>query len=165
MDLSVIKNKLNALQLSGQKKEKIDYSTVLWKPRQEGDYQIRIVPSKSNPSNPFKEVYVHYGYAKFPIYALTNWNEKDPIVEFAKQLRNTGDKEDWKLAKKIDPKMRVFVPVIVRGEEEKGVRLWEFGKEIAEYTNATRFIHVLIEQPPKPAKASPHPFQSLRILV
>lgn len=130
MDLSVIKNKLNALQSSGQKKEKIDYSTVLWKPRQEGDYQIRIVPSKSNPSNPFKEVYVHYGYAKFPIYALTNWNEKDPIVEFAKQLRNTGDKEDWKLAKKIDPKMRVFVPVIVRGEEEKGVRLWEFGKEI-----------------------------------
>ena len=26
--------------------------------------------------------------------------------------------------------MRVFVPVVVRGEEEKGVRLWEFGKEI-----------------------------------
>ena len=26
--------------------------------------------------------------------------------------------------------MRVFAPVIVRGEEEKGVRLWEFGKEI-----------------------------------
>ena len=25
--------------------------------------------------------------------------------------------------------MRVFAPVIVRGEEEKGVRLWEFGKE------------------------------------
>ena len=26
--------------------------------------------------------------------------------------------------------MRVYAPVIVRGEEEKGVRLWEFGKEI-----------------------------------
>ena len=26
--------------------------------------------------------------------------------------------------------MRVYVPVIVRGEEDKGVRLWEFGKEI-----------------------------------
>jgi len=34
------------------------------------------------------------------------------------------------LAKKLDPKMRIFAPVIVRGEEEKGVRLWEFGKEI-----------------------------------
>ena len=26
--------------------------------------------------------------------------------------------------------MRVFAPVIIRGEEEKGVRLWEFGKEV-----------------------------------
>ena len=26
--------------------------------------------------------------------------------------------------------MRIFAPVIVRGEEDKGVRLWEFGKEI-----------------------------------
>jgi hypothetical protein len=26
--------------------------------------------------------------------------------------------------------MRVFAPVIVRGEEDKGVRLWEFGKEV-----------------------------------
>jgi hypothetical protein len=34
------------------------------------------------------------------------------------------------MAKKITPKMRVFAPVIVRGEEQMGVRLWEFGKEI-----------------------------------
>ncbi len=26
--------------------------------------------------------------------------------------------------------MRVFAPVIVRGEEDKGVRMWEFGKEV-----------------------------------
>ena len=75
-------------------------------------------------------MYVHYGISKFPIYALTNWSEKDSIVEFAKQLRNTNDKENWRLAKKLDPKMRIFAPVIVRGEEDKGVRLWEFGKEI-----------------------------------
>jgi hypothetical protein len=83
-----------------------------------------------DPKNPFQEVFVHYGFSKFPIYALTNWGEKDPIVEFAAQLRKTNDKENWSLAKKLDPKMRVFAPVIVRGEEEKGVRLWEFGKEI-----------------------------------
>ena len=130
MDLKSIKNKLNALQTQGQKKEKVDYSKYLWKPKQEGKYQIRIVPSKLDKNNPFKEVFVHYGFSKFPIYALTNWNEKDPIVEFAKQLKQTNDKENWKLAKKLEPKMRVFAPVIVRGEEEKGVRMWEFGKEI-----------------------------------
>ena len=130
MDLKSIKNKLSALQTSGQKKEKVDYSKYLWKPKQEGKYQIRIVPSKLDKNNPFKEVLVHYGISKFPLYALTNWDEKDPIVEFAKQLRSTNDKENWKLSKKLEPKMRVFAPVIVRGEEDKGVRLWEFGKEI-----------------------------------
>lgn len=132
MDIASIKQRLNALQSTNNtgKKEKIDYSKVYWKPKEEGKYQIRIVPSKLNPKNPFQEVFVHYGFSKFPIYALTNWGEKDPIVEFAAQLRKTNDKENWSLAKKLDPKMRVFAPVIVRGEEEKGVRLWEFGKEI-----------------------------------
>ena len=132
MDIASIKQRLNSLQSTNNtgKKEKIDYSKVYWKPKEEGKYQIRIVPSKLNPKNPFQEVFVHYGFSKFPIYALTNWDEKDPIVEFAAQLRKTNDRENWVLAKKLDPKMRVFAPVIVRGEEEKGVRLWEFGKEI-----------------------------------
>ena len=130
MDLNLIKNKLSALQSSGQKKEKVDYTLTQWKPKGEGKYTIRVVPSKLDKQNPFKEVLVHYGFAKFPIYALTNWGEKDPIVEFAKQLRGTNDRDNWSLAKKLDPKMRIFAPIIVRGEEDKGVRLWEFGKEI-----------------------------------
>jgi len=130
MDLNSIKSKLNALQSQGKSKEKVDYSKSLWKPKSEGKFQLRIVPSIIDKKNPFKEVFVHYGIFKFPIYALSNWGEKDPIIEFVKQLRQTSDKENWKLSKKLEPKMRVFAPVIVRGEEEKGVRLWEFGKEI-----------------------------------
>ena len=130
MDLNSIKSKLTALQSQGKSKEKVDYSKSLWKPKSEGKFTIRIVPSVLDKKNPFKEVFVHYGLSKFPIYALTNWGEKDPIVEFTKQLRQTSDKENWKLSKKLEPKMRVFAPVIVRGEEDKGVRLWEFGKEI-----------------------------------
>ena len=132
MDIESIKQRLNALQSNSNtsKKEKIDYTKVLWKPKEEGKYQIRFVPSKLDPKNPFQEIFVHYGFAKFPIFSLTNWGEKDPIIEFASQLRKTNDKENWVLAKKLDPKMRIYAPVIVRGEEEKGTRLWEFGKEI-----------------------------------
>lgn len=131
MDLNLIKSKLGALQPEKKEKyEKIDYSKVYWKPREEGKYQIRIVPSKLNPKDPFQEVFLHYGFAKFPIYALNNWGEKDPIVEFAKKLRTTNESENWSLAKKVDPKMRIFAQVVVRGEEDKGVRLWEFGKQV-----------------------------------
>jgi hypothetical protein len=129
MDLSLIKNKLAGLQQSSQPREKVDYTKIFWKPKV-GTYQVRIVPSKFDKQNPFKEVYFHYGFTKGPILALTNWGEKDPIVEFAKSLRKSSDKEDWQLARKLDAKMRVFAPVIVRGEEEQGTRLWEFGKEI-----------------------------------
>jgi hypothetical protein len=131
MDLSVIKQKLAASQNKGQKREKVDYSKIFWKPKV-GKHQIRILPSKFDKTNPFREVYLHYGFSKGPILALTNWGEKDPIAEFAKSLRKSSDKEDWQLAKKIEPKLRYFAPVIVRGEEEQGARLWEFGKLIYE---------------------------------
>jgi len=131
MDLSLIKQKLSASQTKGQKREKVDYSKIFFKPKP-GKYQIRILPSKFDKSNPFREIYFHYGFSKRPILALTNWNEKDPIAEFAKNLRKSSDKEDWQLAKKIEPKLRYFVPVLVRGEEAQGARLWEFGKLIYE---------------------------------
>ena len=128
MDISVIKSRLSALQnpRGGQKK---DLSQTIWRPSV-GKHSVRIVPSVFNKQNPFKEVYMHYGINNRSMMALTNFGEKDPIVEFAQQLRKTSDKENWSLAKKLELKMRVFAPVIVRGEEDKGVRLWEFGKQV-----------------------------------
>ena len=51
-------------------------------------------------------------------------------MEFATQLRKTGEKDNMDLAKKLYPKLRIFAPVVVRGEEDKGVRFWEFGKMV-----------------------------------
>ena len=132
MDLNAIKSRLSSLNQDAKPKtgEKKDYTLVYWKPRQEGKFQIRFVPSLINKNNPFQEVYMHYGVGKFPIVALTNWGEQDPIVDFTKKLRTTSDSENWRLAKKLDPKLRVFAPVVVRGEESKGVRLFEFSKTI-----------------------------------
>ncbi len=128
MDISVIKSRLSALQnpRGGQKK---DLSQTIWRPAV-GKHSVRIVPSVFNKQNPFKEVYMHYGINNRSMMALTNFGEKDPIVEFAQGLRKSSEKDNWRSAKKLEPKMRVFAPVIVRGEEDKGVRLWEFGKQV-----------------------------------
>tara|TARA_R100001440_G_scaffold35601_1_gene54641 strand:- start:796 stop:1626 length:831 start_codon:yes stop_codon:yes gene_type:complete len=132
MDLNKIKSRLDNLNQAAKPKntEKKDYTLVYWKPKEEGKYQIRFVPSKINKDNPFQEVFMHYGVGKYPIVALTNWGEDDPIVDFTKKLRKSSESENWRLAKQLDPKMRVFAPVIVRGEEDKGVRLFEFSKTI-----------------------------------
>lgn len=129
MDLNAIKSKLASLQTQNKGGQKRDMSLILWKPTV-GKHAVRIVPAVWDKSNPFKEVFVHYGIGNRTMVSLINFGEKDPIVEFAKQLASSGDKENWMMSRKLEPKMRVFAPVIVRGEEEKGVRLWEFGKQI-----------------------------------
>jgi len=129
MDLSAIRKKLDALQQQNQRPSGEGRKMIFWRPSV-GKQVIRIVPSKFNKTNPFSELFFHYGIGDRPIISPTNWGDKDPIVEFAKQLRTTGDKDNYRLARKLDPKMRVFVPVIVRGEEEEGVKLWGFGKEL-----------------------------------
>ena len=127
MDLNLAKQKLAAAQNKGQQREKIDYTKIFFKPKP-GKYQVRILPNKYDKTWPIREVQFHYGFAKGPILSLTNWSEADPIADFAKQLRKSSDKEDWQLAKKIEPKSRFFAAVVVRGEEHLGARLWEFGK-------------------------------------
>jgi len=128
MDLNFIKQKMATMQKTSEG-GKGSNKDLFWKPPV-GKSQIRIVPSRFDQNNPFKELFFYYGIDKPIMISPTNFGEKDPIVEFVKQLRGTSDKDNWRLAKKLDPKMRVFAPVIVRGEEDKGVRLWEFGKEI-----------------------------------
>ena len=122
MDLSILKQKLDTLQSKPQGGQKTDYSTIFWRPTV-GKQQIRIVPSAFDSSNPFTELKFYYGITNKVMISPLNYGEKDPIALFAGKLREEYNKENYVLAKKLDPKTRVFVPVIVRGEEDKGVRL------------------------------------------
>lgn len=131
MDLSMLKQKLDTLQQKQSTGQKRDYSLTFWRPTV-GKQQIRIVPSAFNPKNPFTELKFYYGITNKVMISPLNFGEKDPIALFASKLREEYNKENYVLAKKLDPKTRVFVPVIVRGEEDKGVRLWQFGKLIYE---------------------------------
>ena len=129
MDLDVIKQRLEALSKPASNKGRNNDKSLFWKPSV-GKQTIRIMPSKFDKETPFSELYFHYGIGKPVMISPTNWGEKDPIVEFAKQLRKTDNPENWKLAKKLEPKVRYFAPVVVRGMENEGVKLWQFGKEL-----------------------------------
>jgi hypothetical protein len=131
MDLSLLKKKLDGLQQKTSPKEKTDYSKIYWSPKV-GKQQIRIVPSAFNQANPFTELKIYYGITNKVMISPTNFGEKDPIALFATKLRSEYNKENYVLAKKLDPKVRIFAPVIVRGEEDMGVRLWQFGKQVYE---------------------------------
>ena len=129
MDLNQIKNRLERLNNPGGGK-KGDFKANFWRPPVGEKSQIRLVPYKHNKSFPFSELYFYFGIGKPRMIALTNFEESDPIMEFDTQLRKTGEKDNVELAKKLFPKLRIFAPVVVRGEEDKGVRFWEFGKMV-----------------------------------
>ena len=123
IDLDAIRNRLNTLQT------KVTKTDNLWKP-QPGKQQIRILPYTHNTSNPFIELYFHFGFGGKNVISPTSFGEADPLVEFAEKLKATGNREDYQLSRKLTPKMRTYVPVLVRGEESEGVKFWGFGKNV-----------------------------------
>ena len=123
MDLNAIKTRLNQLQTTNTR------TSNLWKP-QPGQQLVRIVPYKHNTDNPFIELYFHYDLGGKNYLSPISFGRPDPIEEFAQKLKSTGSKDDYRLGRKIEAKMRTFAPVVVRGEEKAGVRFWGFGKTV-----------------------------------
>jgi hypothetical protein len=131
MNLDEIRKRMDRLNnKSAGTKSTSDYKSTFWKPEEGEKSIVRVVPYQHNKDVPFTELYFYFGIDKPRMIALSNFDEQDPILEFATQLRKSGDADNKTLAKKLYPKMRVFAPVIVRGEEDKGVRFWEFGKQV-----------------------------------
>jgi hypothetical protein len=118
---------LNLEQIKGRLEE----SNLTWKPS-EKETTLRIVPYKFNPENPFIELYFHYELNNNTYLSPASFGERDPIMEVAQKLKSTGDKEDWKLGRSLEPKLRTFAPVIIRDKEHEGVKFWGFGKTVYE---------------------------------
>ena len=131
MDINAIKKRLT--QLTSQTNK----TSNLWKP-QPGKNQIRIVPYAHCKENPFIELFFHYEIGQRSYLSPMSFGRPDPIEEFADKLKAGGNKDDWKLGKKLEAKMRTFVPVIVRGQEKEGVKFWGFGKTV--YQELLTFI-------------------------
>jgi len=124
MDMNAIKNRLNQLQSTTSTKDNF------WKP-EPGKQVVRVVPYKHNKDNPFIELYFHYNLGNNKTYlSPMSFGRPDPVAEFADKLKSTGNKDEWIQGKRLEPKMRTFAPVIVRGRESEGVKFWGFGKTV-----------------------------------
>ena len=124
LDLNKMKEKRAALNNRGGKR-------VFWRPT-DGEQTIRIVPTADG--DPFKDFWFHYNVgdnAGF-LSPKRNFGEDDPLDSFVRKLFNDGNDESIKMAKNLMARQRFFSPVIVRGEEDQGVRIWGYGKMVYE---------------------------------
>tara|TARA_Y100000593_G_scaffold52353_1_gene98366 strand:- start:1559 stop:2335 length:777 start_codon:yes stop_codon:yes gene_type:complete len=111
-------------------------TSVFFKP-DEGDQTIRMITPKDG--DPLKEVFFHYNVGNHRggiMCPKRNFGERCPICEFASQLWREGvdnnDDESKKLAKSLFVRTRFFSPVVVRGREEEGIKVYGYGKKAYE---------------------------------
>lgn len=125
VDLVAIRKRV--AELSGVRRNS---NIQLWKPGV-GTYKVRGLPWKLSPDGqPFVERWFYYIGNGPGILAPNQFGKPDPIKNLINKLYSSGKPEDRELAKKLQPKMRAYMPIIVRGEEDKGVLVWSFGKMI-----------------------------------
>jgi hypothetical protein len=124
IDVKKMKAKLAALQNKGGGNNK----TAFWSPKEGQQYSLRIVPTSDG--DPFKEYWFHYelGTQGGFLCPKKNFGDQCAACDFASKLYKEKDEESSKMAKKFLPRQRFFSPVVVRGEEKEGVKVWGYGK-------------------------------------
>ncbi len=130
MNLDEIKNRLDRLNNKGGGSSS-DYKNNFWRPPVGEKSQVRLVPYAHNKENPFSELFFHYSLVpNKTVLSPLSFGRPDPVQQFADKLKSSGNKDEWIQGKRIEPKMRTFAPVVVRGEENEGVKFWGFGKTV-----------------------------------
>ena len=125
LDFDAIKRKL--AKLSGNNRNQ----SVMWKPIEGEEHTVRLISFSNNDGQPFKELWFYYNIpGQRGLLAPYQFKKSDPIQDLITKLRDEGTKESYELAKKLYPKMRVYAAVVVRGQEDKGVQIWAFGKTV-----------------------------------
>ena len=128
LNLEAMRAKLNA---SKNGKKANGKNSTMWKPKA-GDQNIRILPTADG--DPFREFHFHYNVGKNPGIYCNKRNDggECAICDFASKLWREGvENDDSTLkneAKKLFARKRYYSPVLVRGAESEGVKIWAYGK-------------------------------------
>lgn len=132
INMELMRKKLASLRGEGRR----DGDSLFFKP-EEGDQDIRIIPTPDG--DPLKEMYFHYNVGEHKggiLCPKRNFGERCPVCDFAsavwKESSEANDDEGKKLAKSLFVRARYFSPVVLRGRESEGIKVYGYGKKAYE---------------------------------
>jgi len=127
IDLKAMRAKLSQLNSKGSNSS----GPKFWK-IPDGESVIRVLPSKDG--DPFKEFHFHYNVGKENGFLCPkkNFGEKCAVCDFVAKLYKDGDDDSKAAAKGLSSRQRFTTPIVVRGEEKEGVKLWSYSKKVYE---------------------------------
>ena len=130
-NLDAIKAKI--AELSGEKKAGGGGGAKMnWFKPGLGQHNIRFLPYSDKNGQPFQEIayYDSKLLSERRFVTPTQFGMEDPVFELLTELKKDRSKESWSVWKNLQPKERYFAPVVVRGEESKGVQVWELNSRL-----------------------------------
>lgn len=133
-NIEELKKKITALSgnnKGGEAKTKINF----WKPSL-GTHDIRFVPLMDGAGNPLSQPFYEVTYydnkdlGERRFVSPGQYGSPDPLKEVAMELAKDKSREAWLVRRKLTPRERYYSAILVRGEEEKGVQVWEISPKV-----------------------------------
>lgn len=123
IDLAKMKEKLDNANNKGKTQNK-----QFWK-LPNGASKIRVLPTEDG--DPFKSFFFHYNVGNESLLCpKANFGELCPICDFVASLYKDKSAESLEMAKKLGKKQRFCSPILVRGEEKEGPKVWTYSKTV-----------------------------------
>jgi len=134
-DINAIKEKIAQLSKNnnrggggGAKPEKIQY----FKPTL-GAQDLRFLPNFGKDGQPFLQIdyYDSRDLTERRIVTPTQWGLEDPVADLLTELeKDRSNDAVWNLMRKLRVKESNYAAVLVRGQEDKGVQIWELNQTV-----------------------------------
>jgi len=127
-NLEKLKARLEQIK-SGQRFPVQEGSQYFFKSKKDGKKtSARIIHYPFSKDEPFVEAWFYYGIGEGPgVLAPRMLGKPDPIHDFCKALRSSGEAKDLELSKKLFAKQRFFAVVVDREDESNTPKYWSFG--------------------------------------
>jgi len=127
IDLKAMRAKLSQLNSKGSNST----GPKFWK-IPDGESVIRVLPVPDG--DPFKEFHFHYNVGKENGFLCPkkNFGDKCAVCDFVAKLYKEGDEESRTMARNLGTRQRFVTPIVVRGEEKEGAKLWTYSKKVYE---------------------------------
>jgi hypothetical protein len=134
-DISKIKSRVNKMTKSSERKSDADEVKLnYWKPEM-GDNVIRFLPYSFADGQPFQELAFYNSPVlnERRLVAPFQFGLADPIHDLMVELRkeHQGDKV-WNQMKELRVKESFYAPILVRGKEDEGVKIWEMSQRVVQ---------------------------------
>jgi len=134
-DIEAIKKKIAQLSNPKNGKGNRDKSSakLTWFKPTLGLNEVRFMPYDDGNGQPFQQIDYYDSRQLTPrrIVAPVQWGLPDPIAELMAELSKDRQSDvTWQLMRQLRLKESHYAPLIVRGQEEKGIQIWEMGQTV-----------------------------------